>query len=212
MLLADDRGRRLSDAVPDALCVLAGEPLVVRTARFLLNHPAVEDLVVFAPRDTVGAVRHVLAELTPLPLVLADPGGPHRALHQSIRELRHCDILVVHDVRHPMAGPAVLDRVIDSVAAGAPQATAVVEITETVKQVGRAGRVLATIGRDSLRQVQAPVAARYDALVEAHRGCDPGAPLRLAALVGSPGATVPGDPGAVVLNHPGDLKVAAAHQ
>jgi 2-C-methyl-D-erythritol 4-phosphate cytidylyltransferase len=131
----------------------------------------------------------------------------HDSLHSALSRVEAADVLVLHDAHQPLAPPSVVARVVEAVLAGADAAVPVVEVTETVKQVDPAGRIVRTVPRETLVQVQFPRAVRACVLVAAHRACAAGDPLiPVEALV----VTVPGAPDAFPVRDGHDLQLAAA--
>lgn len=118
--------------------------------------------------------------------VLTVPGGAERsdsvraglaacaALgEQSDRPVTH---VLVHDAARPFVPPAVFQRVVDALEAGAAAVVPAVPVTDTVKTVAPwtgAGpvplRVVDTPARAALRAVQTPQGFVLDQLAEAHR-------------------------------------------
>ncbi len=76
--------------------------------------------------------------------------------------------MLIHDAARPFPSPALVARAVE--AAGSHGAAAPgVALSDTVKQVDDAGRVLATPPRASLRAVQTPQAFRFPLILDAHR-------------------------------------------
>jgi 2-C-methyl-D-erythritol 4-phosphate cytidylyltransferase len=167
-----------------ALCPLAGAPAVLHAVRALWDSGAVGVVLVVAPSPYLAELRSVLPVSTG---VLA--GGPtrHLAVHSGLTAVDgRVATVLVHDVARPLVPAAVVAAVAGAVAAGAGMAVPATEMTETVKEVDGAGRVLRTVPRDGLLRLQAPVAVRRELLVAAHAGCsaaDPDGPLAPAGTV-----------------------------
>jgi 2-C-methyl-D-erythritol 4-phosphate cytidylyltransferase len=138
-------------------------------------------------------------------VVVAGPG--HAGLHAVLPGLERYGIVVLHDAHRPLAPPELVARVVDAVRAGADVAVPVVEVTETVKEVDPAGRIVRTVPRETLVQVQTPQAVRTAALLAAHRSCRPGDPLVPAA---ERVVTVPGAADAFAVRDGPGLALAAA--
>ena len=73
-------------------------------------------------------------------------------------------IVVLHDPHRPLAPASLVAAVVAAVRAGADVAVPAVEVTETVKEVDAAGRIVRTVPRDELVQLQYPRAVRAAAL------------------------------------------------
>jgi 2-C-methyl-D-erythritol 4-phosphate cytidylyltransferase/2-C-methyl-D-erythritol 2,4-cyclodiphosphate synthase len=78
------------------------------------------------------------------------------------------DLVLVHDAARPFASPALIDR---AIAAGRASGAAVpaLPVSDTVKEVDAAGRIIRTIDRSVLRIVQTPQAFDFKVLLAAHR-------------------------------------------
>jgi 2-C-methyl-D-erythritol 4-phosphate cytidylyltransferase/2-C-methyl-D-erythritol 2,4-cyclodiphosphate synthase len=115
-------------------------------------------------------------------------------------------IVCVHDAVRPFATQALFRDVIDAVRGGADGAIPGVAVTDTIKEVGDDGAVVATPPRARLVGVQTPQAFRADVLRRAH--ASDGDATDDAALVEALGGTirvVPGDASNLKITHPDDL-------
>ena len=207
VIAAGGRGERFGAAVPKALVLLAGEPLVVHAWRALCEG-GVAEVVVAAPEDQVPTI----AELLPKAHVVA--GGVTRAA--SVRRAldglsEDVDVVLVHDAARALAPPALVRRVADAVATGADAVVPVVAVADTVKEVDEGGRVVRTLDRSALRAVQTPQGFRRDVLLRAHEAAgdvdfsdDAGLVERLGVDV----MTVLGSPDALKVTTRSDLLVA----
>ena len=74
------------------------------------------------------------------------------------------EIVVLHDPHRPLAPASLVTAVVAAVRAGADAAVPVVGVTETVKEVDAGGRIVRTVPRDELVQLQYPRAVRPSAL------------------------------------------------
>jgi 2-C-methyl-D-erythritol 4-phosphate cytidylyltransferase len=119
------------------------------------------------------------------------------------------DIVVVHDSARPLAGVALFDAVIEGVLAGGDAAVPAVPLTDTLKRLDDAGRVIETLDRDEVVAVQTPQAFRADVLREAHTG-EPEATDDSALVEDIDGTVlvVPGDPRNLKITFTHDLRVA----
>ena len=97
-------------------------------------------------------------------------------------------IVCVHDAARPLASPAVYERVIAAVAAGADAAVPGIPVADTIKVVEANGTVVATPDRSTLVAVQTPQAFRASVLRAAHAGG--GDATDDAALIEQAGGTV----------------------
>lgn len=141
------------------------------------------------------------------------PGGATRSA--SVRAglaavPRDAEVVVVHDAARPLAPVSLFESVVAAVRAGADAAIPGVAVASTVKRVA-GERVVETVDRADLVEVQTPQAFAAAALRHAHAG-EPDA-TDDAALVEAAGGTVAvveGEPRNIKVTHPHDLTVARA--
>lgn len=139
------------------------------------------------------------------------PGGSTRS--ESVRAglaavPGEADVVLVHDAARPLASIGLFEAVLAALAAGADAAIPGVPVANTVKRV-KGKKVVGTVDRADLVEVQTPQGFRAAALRAAHAG-EPDA-TDDAALVEAAGGTVvvvPGEPSNLKLTHPHDLAVA----
>jgi 2-C-methyl-D-erythritol 4-phosphate cytidylyltransferase len=149
-------------------------------------------------------------------ILVVPPGSPHRPGEVPGGETRSASVrsglaavpaeaavIIVHDGARPFASPALFRRVVDAVRAGADGAVPGLPITDTVKQVDVAGRVVATSDRSTLVTVQTPQAFAAACLRSAHTSA-PEATDDAAAVEAAGGIVV------VVTGEPDNRKLTVA--
>ncbi len=129
------------------------------------------------------------------------------------------DFVLVHDAARPLATPAVYERVIAALEAGADAVIPAVAVTDTIKVLGPAsdaerdagvlGTVETTPDRASLVAVQTPQGFRADALRAAHAsGADATDDAALVEAAGGRVVVVDGDAVNRKITDPDDLEWA----
>jgi 2-C-methyl-D-erythritol 4-phosphate cytidylyltransferase/2-C-methyl-D-erythritol 2,4-cyclodiphosphate synthase len=175
LIVAAGRGTRAKSAAPGEpkqYLPLGGAPIIARAIGVFAGHPRIDDiLVVIHPDDAelyAIAVESYAGRLLP-PVA----GGASRqesvcagleALAETAPDL---DLVLIHDAARPFVDEALIDRVIDGLAAHAG-ALPCLPVTDTLKR-GRGGRVTATVDRTELWRAQAPQGFKFDAILAAHR-------------------------------------------
>jgi 2-C-methyl-D-erythritol 4-phosphate cytidylyltransferase len=168
ILVAAGRGERLGDLRPKAFVELAGQALVLRSARAFDEAPSVSGIVAVVPRAEVAAARSLLAPVRKLVAVV--PGGERR--QDSVLEgLRQAPdgfdgVVLVHDAARPLVEVSLVEAV-SRAAAESGAALPVLPLADTVKRV-RDGLVVATLDREELGAAQTPQGFRLALLVEAY--------------------------------------------
>jgi 2-C-methyl-D-erythritol 4-phosphate cytidylyltransferase len=168
ILVAAGRGERMGALRPKAFLELAGQPLVLRSARAFDEAPSVIGIVAVVPEAEVTTARTLLAPVRKLLAVV--PGGERR--QDSVLEgLKQAPagfdgVVLVHDAARPLVEVSLVEAVARA-AAEAGAALPVLPVTDTVKRV-RDGLVVETLDRDELGAAQTPQGFRLALLVEAY--------------------------------------------
>jgi 2-C-methyl-D-erythritol 4-phosphate cytidylyltransferase len=211
-------GRRMEGAGNKQYLELGGRPILAHTLVRLAALDGIDALHLIVPEDERSYCRdEVVARfgLAKVRSVLA--GGAER--QDSVRNgLAGCgaaedDLVLIHDGVRPFFPVAQIAPLL-AAAAASGAALLAIPAQDTIKEV-MAGRVVRTLDRSRLWQVQTPQAFRFAVIREAHRQAQAAgfAGTDDASLVewcGGPVAVVPGSPFNFKLTTPADLALARA--
>lgn len=210
ILVAAGRGLRMGAVRPKAFLQLAGQPLLLRSARALAAAPTVDAVVAVVPEDEVEAARELLTGVGKLHAVVS---GGERRQDSVLEGLKQAPdgfdgTVLVHDAARPLVEVALVEAVIAAARQGGA-ALPVLGLVDTVKRVSD-GRVLATLDRSELAVAQTPQAFRYTLLVRAYEEAfrehltltDEAAAVE---RLGEPVLAVPGSPRNRKITTPEDL-------
>jgi 2-C-methyl-D-erythritol 4-phosphate cytidylyltransferase len=138
---AAGRGERLGSDRPKAFVVCAGRPLIEWSLDVLRS---VCDRVVVAVPPGMEYPDSV-------------EGGPVRSdsVRRALAAAPEADVVVVHDAARPLVTRELVERCIAGLE-GYDAAIAAARVTDTVKEVDEAGRVVKTLDRSTLWAVQTP--------------------------------------------------------
>lgn len=222
LVVAAGRGERAGGTLPKQYLSLAGRTVLGRSLAALADGvPEGPILVVWNPADR-DLYERALADL---PAALRDrlappvAGGATRqasvraGLDALARMAAPPDLVLVHDAARPFVDAALVQRVVDA-AATHGAAVPGVPVTDTIKAVDPAGRIVGTPERAGLRAVQTPQGFALAVLADAHaRAADAGIATLTddAAVVewaGHAVHVVPGDARNVKLTTPQDVAAA----
>jgi 2-C-methyl-D-erythritol 4-phosphate cytidylyltransferase len=159
----------------------------------------VDGVVLVVPADVVGA---------PEPgadVVVAGGATRSASVRAGLAAVpADASVIVVHDAARPVPVPAVWDRVLAAVAAGADAAVPAIPVRDTLRELGGG-----TVDRSRFVAVQTPQAFRADALRAAHRGDPEGTDdASLVEAGGGRVVIVDGDPTNIKITTPVDLALA----
>lgn len=167
-------GTRMAADRPKQLLLLAGEPVLVRTCRALLDVEALQEIVVVTPAQYLEECRQLCASFLSqehMARLAFTPGGVTR--QDSVQAGLAClspalSLVLVHDAARPLVEAAVLRRCLQA-AAEHGAAIAALPVTDTLKNVdATSGQICATIDRSCLWQAQTPQAAHRCLLQNAY--------------------------------------------
>ena len=209
VIVAAGEGRRFGGAKQFAL--LGGRPLLEHCVEAFDSHEGVGAIVLVLPDARSGEA--LAGRFRKISSVV--PGGPRRqdsvrngfsAVHGSGR-----DIVLIHDGARPLAGSALISRVIDE-ATRSGAAVPVLALEDTVKEVREEG-VLRTHDRSVLYRAQTPQGFFYEVLEEALAAADRDGfsgtdEAMLVERTGRRVAAVAGDPRNIKITTPLDVRIA----
>lgn len=175
---AAGRGERLGGGLVKALRPLGGTTLVVHALQALDSalhaldgaHRFVGG-VVLCPPEAESPMSSAVKGCALRGQWSVVPGGDTRqeSVRRGLASLpEDVDVVLVHDAARPFVPAAVVRRVVAAVVGGADAVVPVLPVVDTVKQVDRAGTVVATPDRSALRLTQTPQGFRRTLLVRAY--------------------------------------------
>jgi 2-C-methyl-D-erythritol 4-phosphate cytidylyltransferase/2-C-methyl-D-erythritol 2,4-cyclodiphosphate synthase len=222
VVVAAGRGSRLGGERPKQYLNLAGRPMVSRTLETLAAALPFSAIVVAIHSDDRALYDEALGRLTAAAAEAIGPpaiGGETR--QQSVLAGLEAlvpaapDIVLIHDAARPFPSPELIARAVAAAelhGAAAPGTP----MSDTVKQVGIDGRVLATPPRSGLRAVQTPQAFAFPLILAAHRRAAAAGvagltdDVAVAEWAGAPAYVFEGDPANVKVTTVQDFGAAEA--
>ena len=198
-------GTRVGGTVPKQFLKVGGRTLLEHALRRLERHKAIDALVAVVPSARLRGARGLMARHPKLIAVVAGGERRQESVERGLSAIRpgEFDIVLVHDAARPMVPREVVSEVIEAArrhgaaVPGLPPA-------DTVKLVGRGGRVTRTLDRASLRMIQTPQGFKVSSLRRAF------SEARRKNAVGTDDASLveaAGMPVFVVPGHPANFKV-----
>ena len=215
IVVAAGSGTRLGHAEPKAFVPLGADTILGVALDAVLGMRETPHVIVVVPADRVDETRARYAPVAaaasaPLDVV---PGGTTRqqSVARGLAVLpRVVDTVLVHDAARPLTPSIVFDEVAAAVRARGHGIIPALDVVDTIKRVGRDGRVIETVDRSQLAAVQTPQGFPREALDEAYAtaGTEHTDDAALVASAGLPVDVVPGDARAFKVTLPSDLRRA----
>jgi 2-C-methyl-D-erythritol 4-phosphate cytidylyltransferase / 2-C-methyl-D-erythritol 2,4-cyclodiphosphate synthase len=175
IVLAAGRGLRLGGDQPKQYRLCAGQPLLSRTLSALSAAYRFHATTVVIHADDRPLYERMLSFLPdPCAATIGPPvvGGATRqeSAHAGLEAQASSapDLVLIHDGARAFPSPELTHRAIEAASRYAAAAPGL-PLSDTIKQVDEAGRVVATPPRADLRAVQTPQSFRFDLILDAHR-------------------------------------------
>lgn len=153
------------------LLPLAGVPVLVRSLQALEQVPALDEIVLVAPPDSLPEFSETAARWGLKKIMSVVPGGINRQQSVFFGLLAvpsGCRVVLVHDGARPLVSKKEIEEVIKA-AGEFGAATLAVPVKDTVKVADPHGFVAETPDRKNLWLTHTPQGFLFDVLMEAHR-------------------------------------------
>ena len=217
IIVAGGSGQRMQSSVRKQYMMLKGLPVVVRTLHFFAARKFIDPILLVIPRADETFCRlellrpHGLSER-----ILLDYGGTHRqsSVKNGLDVLKDQgfsgkDVVLIHDGVRPFVNAAMIENCIEGARRHGACVPAI-RVVDTLKRVDDHGKVVDTVSRENLYQVQTPQAFHFDLVVSAHEyalgsglmGTDDAS---LVEAMGKAVYIVPGSPDNIKLTTPEDM-------
>lgn len=214
IVAAGGRGQRLGSAVPKQLLDVGGRAVLDRSVSALLEHPAIDAVIVALPADVIAdPPPYLRVSAKPLQLVVGGARRQDSVANAFAAVGDDVDVVLIHDAARPFVSAELITR---SIVAAAEAGAAVVALAsrDTVKHASADGHVQMTLPRERIFLAQTPQAFQRrvlkDALALAEQGHDVTDEATLAERAGHPVRLVEGEPSNIKITVPEDIHVAEA--
>jgi 2-C-methyl-D-erythritol 4-phosphate cytidylyltransferase/2-C-methyl-D-erythritol 2,4-cyclodiphosphate synthase len=172
LMVAAGRGERAAGAhaLPKQYARIGGEPVLTRSLKTFLSHPAIGLVQVVIHPDDRSLYDTAVAGMSG---PIAPPVCGGRARQDSVRagllalKAASPEYVLVHDAARPFVTHDLIDRVLAALGEHAG-AIAALPLADTLKRAGVHGLVAETIGRSGLWRAQTPQGFRFPAILAAH--------------------------------------------
>jgi 2-C-methyl-D-erythritol 4-phosphate cytidylyltransferase len=212
---AAGQGKRMKAGRNKQFLELAGEPLIVHTLRLFENDSWCQNIVLVANKTEHQMMWDLAKENGILKVSGVIEGGNERqqSVKNGVDSLQGEQVVLVHDGARPFITVDVIHRLVEAVEKKGA-VTAAVPVKDTIKRVNK-GKVVDTLNREELWQIQTPQAFQLSLLQEAHNRAEEAEVLgtddaSLVEWLGHEVAVIEGDYQNIKLTTPDDLLVAEA--
>ncbi|WP_255415075.1 bifunctional 2-C-methyl-D-erythritol 4-phosphate cytidylyltransferase/2-C-methyl-D-erythritol 2,4-cyclodiphosphate synthase [Tropicimonas sp. IMCC34011] len=208
ILVAGGKGTRMGGQ-NKVYRLLAGQPVISRSAAAFLCHPGIRRVVAVVAADDAEAARAIL----PSEVTIATGGASRAAsVRAGLAALSDAppDRVLIHDAARPLIDRETIARVSEALDTHDGAAPAVA-VTDALWR-SETDRIEGAVPRDGLYRAQTPQGFRYEAIAAAHAGWDaPGDPaddVTVALAAGLDVVMVPGEERNLKLTLAADMRRA----
>ncbi|MFJ4038338.1 2-C-methyl-D-erythritol 4-phosphate cytidylyltransferase [Microbacterium sp. NPDC090007] len=216
IVVAAGSGTRLNGGVPKAFVGLDERTILHHALRGVFAAPPAQ-VVVVVPSTLRGEAtteaHEAAGDRAHLVTVVAGGTTRQESVAAGLAALwGDIETVLVHDAARALTPPAVFDRVIAAIEAGAAAVIPAVAVVDTIKRIDADGRVVAAVDRSELAAAQTPQGFRRDVLEAALAAADADHTddAALVAAAGHDVITVEGDAIAFKITTAPDLERARA--
>jgi len=217
IIVAGGSGQRMKSSVRKQYMMLKGLPVVVRTLHLFAARKVMGPILLVIPRaDEVFCREKLLMPHGLSERVILVHGGIDRqaSVKNGLAALKDQgfsgkDLVLIHDGVRPFVNAVMIEDCIEGARRHGACVPAIC-VVDTLKRVDDHGKVVATVSRENLYQVQTPQTFRFDLVVKAHEhalrrrfiGTDDAS---LVEAMGEPVYIVPGSSDNIKLTTPEDM-------
>lgn len=162
---------------PKQFLTLKGLPLYAWSLIEFGKHESISEIVIMTPAHLLASVAEESSEIAEKqklrikPKVIAGGASRQESVLLGLRFLKdsgkQTDYIMTHDAARPFLNKSTIDVIIDAVTIHGA-CTVGGAVSDTIKRVDSAKKIIQTIPRDELFAVQTPQAADFSNLLSAH--------------------------------------------
>ena len=170
VIVAAGSGSRVGGSELKQFRWVAGKPMLLHSVQAFQRRADMAMVIVVLPQRYAGDPPPWLFQCDTDRLLIAH-GGKERAdsVWNGLGDVPdEATVILVHDAARPLVSDAMLARVIDRARQGVGAIPAL-PVSDTLKRVDAAGRVVETVSRDQLVRAQTPQGFPREMLLDAHR-------------------------------------------
>ena len=178
-------GLRLNRPLPKTLVNLDKKPIFIHTLSVLSRHPNIKEIILVVSSRSLNSTKRYLKKYRIKKVKQLVIGGLRRrdSVQKGLSKVSsQADLVLIHDAVRPFIELSVISRVLKE-AQRSKAAILGVPIKSTVKEIDARSRVIRTLRREQLYEIQTPQVFQRDLIINAYRKFPNLAAVDDAALV-----------------------------
>ena len=164
-------GLRLNRPLPKTLVNLDKKPIFIHTLSVLSRHPNIKEIILVVSSRSLNSTKRYLKKYRIKKVKQLVIGGLRRrdSVQKGLSKVSsQADLVLIHDAVRPFIELSVISRVLKE-AQRSKAAILGVPIKSTVKEIDARSRVIRTLRREQLYEIQTPQVFQRDLIINAYR-------------------------------------------
>ena len=164
-------GLRLNKFKPKPLIKLKNKPIFVHTLDALIPNPNIKEIILVVSQNILGSTKRYLNKYKLRKIKHIVIGGSRRcdSVKNALGYVSPCaNLIMIHDAVRPFIEKDLISRVINK-AARSGAAIPAVAIKSAIKEIDSKQRVIKTLKRDKIYEVQTPQVFKRALIINAYR-------------------------------------------
>jgi 2-C-methyl-D-erythritol 4-phosphate cytidylyltransferase/2-C-methyl-D-erythritol 2,4-cyclodiphosphate synthase len=168
LIVSAGKGERLGGGVPKQYRPLMGTPILRRTIAAFAGRPDMRIQIVIGP-DHEALYAGAVGGLD-LPAAVIGGATRQESVRNGLESLVGSppDFVLIQDAARPLVTPALIDRVVTALEAGADAAIPMLAVADTLRRQNEDGS-WSLVPRDNAFRAQTPQGFRFQSILDAHR-------------------------------------------
>lgn len=152
---------------------LSGMPVIIHTLRKISCVEAINDIIICTSSDLIDEISRLVGNYNILKVKNIILGGKTRqeSVFCGLKEIKKLnpDFVLIHDAARPLISEEIIKNSIDTAVEKGASVVAV-PAKDTIKRINtKTGRIIETLKRDELWNIQTPQVFKFKEILKAHK-------------------------------------------
>lgn len=169
IIMAAGNGRRMNIQESKQLINLVDKPLIAHTLLSFQQAEWIQDVIIVTREQDILAMSDISAafEITKVSNIITGGSTRQQSVSKGLMELKDTDIVAIHDGARPCITSFQIMQTIEAAAQYGAAAIGC-KVSDTLKLVQN-GKIINTVDRENLWQVQTPQVFQKELILQAHQ-------------------------------------------
>ncbi|OGI23514.1 MAG: 2-C-methyl-D-erythritol 4-phosphate cytidylyltransferase [Candidatus Melainabacteria bacterium RIFOXYA12_FULL_32_12] len=189
-----------------------GMPVIIHTLQTISSIDAINEIIICTSDNIIDEIKNLVSKYNISKVKQVILGGVTRqeSVFKGLKTLNNPDIVIIHDGARPLITRDIIEN---SIKTATEKGAAIVAVPtkDTIKRVNKENRIIETLNREELWNIQTPQVFNYKDILEAHikfQGQNFTDDSALIEALGMPSYTVMGSYKNIKITTQEDIKIA----